>query len=189
MKLIKPSYEILTKISANSILRNIEDAARTCYKSEDDVKVRNSDGELVSPKHISANEYSEPVSALKLVDTLVKKKHEAMLEFSGQIVVKFICDRGVSHELVRHRVASFAQESTRYCNYQKDKFGNELTFIIPCWMYDKEFNEEDFKAITIPARTPKDIWLRTCHKAEMDYNALLEHGWAPQEHGLYYRTH
>lgn len=53
-----------------------------------------------------------------------------------RITVKFICDRGVSHEFVRHRVFSFAQESTRYCNYSKDKFGNELTFIIPCWCDD-----------------------------------------------------
>ena len=51
-----------------------------------------------------------------------------------RITVHFVCDRGVSHEFVRHRVMSFAQESTRYCNYSKDKFGNELTFIIPCWL-------------------------------------------------------
>ena len=51
-----------------------------------------------------------------------------------RVTVKFVCDRGVSHEFVRHRVFSFAQESTRYCNYSKDKFGNELTFIIPCWL-------------------------------------------------------
>lgn len=51
-----------------------------------------------------------------------------------RITVHFVCDRGVSHEFVRHRVMSFAQESTRYCNYSKDKFGNEITFIIPCWL-------------------------------------------------------
>ena len=53
-----------------------------------------------------------------------------------RVTVHFVCDRGVSHEFVRHRVMSFAQESTRYCNYSKDKFGNELTFIIPCWCND-----------------------------------------------------
>lgn len=51
-----------------------------------------------------------------------------------RVTVHFVCDRGVSHEFVRHRVFSFAQESTRYCNYSKDKFGNEITFIIPCWL-------------------------------------------------------
>lgn len=55
-----------------------------------------------------------------------------------RVTVRFICDRGVSHEFVRHRVFSFAQESTRYCNYSKDKFGGELTFIIPCWLDLKE---------------------------------------------------
>lgn len=56
-----------------------------------------------------------------------------------RITVRFICDRGVSHEFVRHRVFSFAQESTRYCNYSKDKFGNELTFIEPCWLEDYNY--------------------------------------------------
>jgi thymidylate synthase (FAD) len=83
--------------------------ARVCYKSEDKITL---DGE----------------SAKKLVGFLVKQGHEAMLEHS-QLSVLFTCDRGVANELVRHRIASFAQESTRYCNYSKEKFGNELTFI------------------------------------------------------------
>lgn len=64
-----------------------------------------------------------------------------------RICVKFICDRGVTHEFVRHRVFSFAQESTRYCNYSKDKFGNELTFIIPCWV-DKSILKEAEETVT-----------------------------------------
>lgn len=56
-----------------------------------------------------------------------------------RITVHFVCDRGVSHEFVRHRVMSFAQESTRYCNYSKDKFGNEVTFIEPCWLEDYNY--------------------------------------------------
>lgn len=56
-----------------------------------------------------------------------------------RVTVKFVCDRGVSHEFVRHRVFSFAQESTRYCNYSKDKFGNEVTFIEPCWLEDYNY--------------------------------------------------
>lgn len=113
MKVISSSYSILTPISEGGIeeLKRIELAARTCYKSEDKI-----------------DESGE--SAKKLVRALISSGHEAMLEHGG-MTVGFICDRGVSHELVRHRVASFAQESTRYCNYSKDKFGNELTFILP----------------------------------------------------------
>lgn len=112
MKLIKPDTEILTSVDGNEVLKTIESVARTCYKSED----------LITDD-----------SAKKLVANLLKSGHEAMIEFYD-VTVKFVCDRGVSHELVRHRVASYAQESTRYCNYSKDKFGNELTFIIPCWL-------------------------------------------------------
>lgn len=118
MKIILPSYEILTPISDEGIkeLQRIEQAARTCYKSEDKIT---EDGE----------------SAKKLVSNLIKRGHEAMLEHS-QLSVKFITDRGVSHELVRHRIASFAQESTRWCDYSNGKFDEMLTFIIP-----SEFNE------------------------------------------------
>lgn len=66
-----------------------------------------------------------------------------------RICVRFICDRGVSHEFVRHRVFSFAQESTRYCNYSKDKFGNELTFIIPCWLEDYNYKDNTYNQLFI----------------------------------------
>ena len=113
MRIIKPSYEIMTPISDGGIeeLKRIEAAARTCYKSEDKIT-------------------EDGTSAKKMVKALVTRGHEAMLEHS-QLTVKFICDRGVSHEIVRHRICSFAQESTRYCNYSGDKFGEELTFIEP----------------------------------------------------------
>lgn len=86
-----------------------------------------------------------------------------------RITVKFICDRGVSHEFVRHRVFSFAQESTRYCNYSKDKFGNEITFIHPCWIED---NQDTY-----------DRWCfyESLSKAEEVYFRLLKHGWTPQQ--------
>ena len=86
-----------------------------------------------------------------------------------RITVKFICDRGVSHEFVRHRVFSFAQESTRYCNYSKDKFGNEITFIHPCWIGD---NQDTY-----------DRWCfyESLSKAEEVYFRLLKHGWTPQQ--------
>ena len=97
---------------------------------------------------------------------LVKNGHEAMIEHQA-ITVKFVCDRGVSHEIVRHRIASFAQESTRYCNYSNDKFGSEITVIEP-FFFDKD--SEEYK-----------IWWACCATAEVDYLRLLRLGRSPQE--------
>ena len=96
--------------------------------------------------------------------------------------VKFICDRGVSHEFVRHRVFSFAQESTRYCNYSKDKFNNELTFIIPCWI--KNLKEGNYYAYCEYHHTETDPckeWFAACMNAEHVYIELIKKGWKPQE--------
>ena len=96
--------------------------------------------------------------------------------------IKFICDRGVSHEFVRHRVFSFAQESTRYCNYTKDKFNNELTFIIPCWIKDLE--EGNYYAYCEYHHSKNDAskrWFDSCMSAEFVYTNLIEKGWKPQE--------
>ena len=112
-----------------------------------------------------------------------------------RVCVRFICDRGVSHEFVRHRVFSFAQESTRYCNYSKDKFGNEVTFIIPCWMdisegsielgnYDKtsaRYKDGIVRQIdTIPPYTGVDFIRNLC-ESESDYLLMLNRGWTPQQ--------
>lgn len=149
MKVIKPSFEVLTPISHFGIkeLQHIEKIGRVCYKSEDKIT---EDGE----------------SAKKFVAMLIKRGHEAMIEH-GSISVKFICDRGVSHELVRHRIASFAQESTRYCNYSQDKFGNELTFIKPCFWEEESVNYKD--------------WLSMMRSAEYFYLQMIDHGVTPQE--------
>ena len=96
--------------------------------------------------------------------------------------VKFICDRGVSHEFVRHRVFSFAQESTRYCNYTKDKFNNELTFIIPCWI--KDLKEGTYYAYCEYHHSKNDAskrWFDSCMSSEFVYTNLIEEGWKPQE--------
>ena len=109
-----------------------------------------------------------------------------------RVTVHFVCDRGVSHEFVRHRVMSFAQESTRYCNYSKDKFGNELTFIIPCWLdvptghyayWDGDWCNIDKMKIQLPEGEHKDIdaFLRTLNNAETHYTLLINSGWKPQE--------
>lgn len=143
MRLIKPYYEIL-KYPDLIDIRLIEKAGRTCYKSED---------------KITEDSYKD------LSRRLIQSGHEAVLEHS-QITVKFVCDRGISHELVRHRLASFCQESTRYCNYSKDKFDNQLTFIIPCWIYKV-------------SKAELTNFMFMLEQAEAHYFYLLNYGWSP----------
>lgn len=139
---ISPSLDNLDEI--NDIYQRIEYAGRTCYKSTDRIT---------------------PISARSFVRKIVQNHHEAMLEHASA-TVRFVVDRGVSHELVRHRVASFAQESTRYCNYGKDKFGKEITVIRPVWMQDD---------------IARDLWEMACANAESMYFRLMEQGWSPQQ--------
>ena len=155
MKIVEPKYEILTDISEGGIkeLQQIERIARVCYKSEDKITP---DGE----------------SAKKLVSFLVKQGHEAMLEHS-QLSVLFACDRGVANELVRHRVASFAQESTRYCNYAGEKFGGELTFIIPHYLFDSTGSEK--------SRRMHAQWESSCKDDENYYMHLIDLGMRPEQ--------
>ena len=148
MKIVDASYVIRTPISEGGLseLQNLEEVARVCYKSED---------------HIT----EDGKSARALIRALIKSGHEAMLEH-GIISVKFTVDRGVSHEIVRHRLASFAQESTRYCNYSSDKFGNEITFIKPFFFEDcAKFDE----------------WKAEMEQAEHAYFKLLEMGAKPEQ--------
>ena len=115
MNIIKPSVEFITPVNQRSgklILSRIEECGRVCYKSEDKIK----EG-----------------SAEAFCRGLIKRGHEAVLEHCS-FTVKFICDRGVSHEIVRHRLASYCQESTRYCNYSKGQFNGEITVIEPCYL-------------------------------------------------------
>lgn len=156
MKIISPGYEILTPISDGGIeeLQKIERIARTCYKSENHITP---DGE----------------SAKRLVRALIQSGHMAMLEH-GSLSVKFIVDRGVSHEMVRHRAASFAQESTRYCNYTADKFGNELTFIRPSFWEEDPFNTGGYSGNYA-------IWLLAMQDVEESYLSLIEGGAKPEE--------
>ncbi len=151
MKIIKPNYEILTTIDGDEILKTIEKVARTCYKSEDKID----------------NESSK-----KLVTRLINSGHEAMIEFFD-ITVKFVCDRGVSHEIVRHRLASYAQESTRYCNYSKDKFENQITYIQPNFWNNCPESGDDCEKHAILEQILIDI--------ENAYNKLIDLGASPQE--------
>ena len=101
--------------------------------------------------------------------------------------VKFICDRGILAEFTRHRKFSFMAESTRYCNYSKDKFNNEITYIIPCWMNLEEGSYNNGKCYN-PIATPylvkgttEEIFLLKLVGDELDYFELLEKGWKPQQ--------
>lgn len=145
MKIVKASAEIIA--ATDNIEQLLELAGRVCYKSED---------------RITAD------SACGFIQRMHDSKHESVLEHAA-ITVRFVCDRGVSHELVRHRLASFSQESTRYCNYGKDKFGNEITVIEPCF-WDEEENEAEYWH-----------WYNACKTAEECYFALIHLKRTPQE--------
>ena len=168
MKLIKPYTEILTQVDSDEVLKTIESVARTCYKSEDKIT---------------------DDSARKLVSSLIKSGHDAMIEFFD-ITVKFVCDRGVSHEIVRHRVASYAQESTRYCNYSKDKFDSEIVFIIPSWCNTIKESTKEEQAKVYGDREVNG-WYATDNSenqlvihlldSEITYLSLIESGWRPEQ--------
>lgn len=145
MQAIKPYTQIYKDFDGQKMLQKIEAAARTCYKSEGKI---------------------QEGSAAKMVASLIKSGHEAMLEHAS-VTVKFVVDRGISHELVRHRLASFAQESTRYCNYSKDDFGSEITFIIPEYL---EYKSEGW-----------NIWKESMKQAEDAYFKMLDFGLSPQQ--------
>ena len=98
-----------------------------------------------------------------------------------RITVHFVCDRGVSHEIVRHRVMSFAQESTRYCNYSKGKFGEELTFIQPLWLDEELLKSYGSYHTVTRSKSPESIFIANLNNAENDYMDLIELGWKPQE--------
>ena len=98
-----------------------------------------------------------------------------------RITVRFVCDRGVSHEFVRHRHFSFGQESTRYCNYAKDKFGNEITFIKPCFLDDSKLALYGPYHTVIRDKSLESIFIASLNNAEKDYIDLIDLGWKPQE--------
>lgn len=149
MKIIEPSFEILTPFSRQDalvMLRHIERCARVCYKSEGKI-----------------TEDSAPDFVKKIAKVF---KHQSVLEHAS-VSVLFTVDRGVSHELVRHRIAAYSQESTRYCNYGKEGFGNEITVIKPFFYEEDSFRYE--------------LWKTACLQSEHSYLKLLETGSTPQE--------
>lgn len=155
MKIIEPSFRWLDgKIpDGHAILANIATAGRVCYQSE-----RVSDDAL-------------------FVRTLIERRHESVIEH-GLISVMLTCDRGVTHEAVRHRIASYSQESTRYCNYGKDKFGSEITYIditrgIELCPVTSKLPPETIAEIV-------KVWFKACLHAESAYMQMIELGASPQ---------
>ena len=145
MKIIPPSHHIMQLPPADVALKLLEQAGRICYKSEENIKAD---------------------SAPDFVKRIVNSGHLSVIEHIS-ISVRLVCDRGVSHELVRHRLASFSQESTRYANYGQDKFGKELTFIRPLfWSSDSELYK---------------MWLTSMQHAEDTYMRMLGAGASPQQ--------
>ena len=145
MILINPTYEILGIYCGDEGLDLMENAGRTCYKSVNQTGKDSTDA---------------------FVKAIVRMGHESVLEHS-LMSVKFICDRGVSHEIVRHRLASFSQESTRYCNYGSDKFGRQLRFIIPSMF---ALDSDGF-----------ETWKKAMETAEEAYLHLIDLGYKPEE--------
>jgi thymidylate synthase (FAD) len=146
MKIIKQSWQFEDEIDENKILKKLELAGRTCYKSEDKAG-------------------DNPCTFVK---SIMSKNHASVLEHAS-ITVRIITDRGVTHELVRHRLASYSQESTRYCNYSKDKFGGEITVIEPTWLAGQESTKQ------------YEEWATQMLYTENGYFTLLKMGWTPQQ--------
>lgn len=146
MKIIEPTVEILTDIDRNKVLRHIEKCGRTCYQSY---------------------EKESENSAEKMVQMLIKSGHESVLEHFS-ITVKMKTDVGAYKDITRHRAGTaFSIESTRFCNYSKDKFGNELTFIKPC-------NIEELTDLW-------NEWVGQMKETELSYRRMAELGAKPDQ--------
>ncbi|MBQ4494447.1 MAG: FAD-dependent thymidylate synthase [Selenomonadaceae bacterium] len=145
MKIIEPSVELVEDFDAAAVIQKLERAGRVCYKSEGNIKAD---------------------SAEKFIRGIIKRGHESVIEHAT-VSFKIVCDRGVTHELVRHRLASYSQESSRFCDYSAGKFGGELTFIKPCFWTD---DDENFQ-----------LWKATMAQLEKTYLAMRAAGARPEE--------
>lgn len=152
MILVKPSHKIL--FISPEPLKIIEAAGRTCYKSEDKITEE---------------------SAERFVAMIVKRGHHSVIEHAF-MSVRFICDRGVTHEIVRHRLAAYSQESTRYCNYR-----GGITFILPLWCKDLGVSKYNFIEDAGRICRSSRQWLSSMLIMEMNYQQLLDKGWSPQQ--------
>lgn len=147
VKIIEPSVEIVSEINSDKMLKQIEKCARNCYKSENNIT-------------------EDTTSAVKMIGKLIEMGHTAMIEFAD-VIVNLHCDVGVYKDLTRHRHCSFAIESTRYCNYSKGKFGNEIFVIKPC-------NMDENSGIY-------HTWLKAMNDMERAYMQMAEIGATPDQ--------
>ncbi len=145
MKIVRARVLIPAEELDRNMLSRLERCARICYKSEDQM---------------------DATSQTSFIRSIMNSGHESVIEHE-KITLMLITDRGVSHEVVRHRLGSYSQESTRYCNYHKDKFGQEITVIRPCFYQDDD-----------PLYS---LWKEACLAAEKSYFAMLAGGASPQE--------
>ena len=157
MNFVCPEFKYVTPMNTESvenIMNTIEQAYRICYASEPN---GNRDD---------------------FIKSKIAMKHESPLEHPV-ISIEVITNRGVSHEIVRHRIAAYSQQSTRYCNYSKNKFGNEITFMKPSWVSVEDIL--NYRANELDTNTPAYIFLKSCEDSEKAYMTLLEMGWKPEE--------
>ena len=157
MTLVRASYEILT--SLDSLLQVVERAGRCCYKSEEKIG---------------------PGTAAPFCEMLVKRGHESVIEHAN-LMVKFVIDRGVSHELVRHRLCSFSQESTRYCDYAPGGKVGHMTFVIPPWCHDILPCESHASMGNQIRTADQRRWFFMMLYAEEEYQSLRQLGWKPEQ--------
>lgn len=172
MRIINPSFEFADEINAEQMLDKIEKAYRICYMSEPNGN-RNT-----------------------FIANKIKIGHESPLEHASVSVI-ITTNRGVTHELVRHRIASYSQSSTRYCNFSKDKFGNEITFVRPAWVDERVLGEYHYGYVKteLTKTFPKEIselmradvalpdieWVDSCNLVEDEYLRMINrHGWTPE---------
>lgn len=155
-KIIKQDFEVVLLGTPEEMMKHIEKCGRICYKSEDKIT---------------------DDSSGKFVSNIIRRGHEAVIEHIP-ITVFITTDRGISHELVRHRMASYCQESTRYCNYNKDKFGGHIQFIDIMEAIELDTKMKNLGPDVINAITKE--WADAMHDSERHYNRMIELGATPQ---------
>ena len=149
---VNPSVEFIDAPDYETVLKKIERIGRVCYKSEDKIGEDTAEG---------------------FIRGIIKRGHESVIEHQS-ITVKVICDRGVTHEIVRHRIASYSQESTRYCNYASEKHGSHITVVDPCTGFGWDLNNENDEAKYL-------VWWKAMADADGHYQDLLKLGAKPEE--------
>ena len=155
MRLIKAGFNIEDDIDGDKMLMKLERAGRTCYKSKSEIT---------------------PETAKKFVAKIMKSGHHSVIEHSS-VTVRVVCDRGITHEIVRHRLGAYSQESTRYCDYS----GGHITFILPLWFKDLKpgiYTRDDVLNIDLN----EQLWYQSMLEAEDTYKSLgHDKAWIPQQ--------